>query len=398
MNKEELSIDIRFFLSLDETFSEEDSEIVYSPNNNQKQKLGAGISNLFTNTYVIDLATGTFKINMDEYPHLRFYCGRVFLLAQVVDLKNVDTIDPDLRNNIAAKEVYLICDDLLSLESFQISLQTPQHYLYGGVDQDIYLDALVWMHGVDPIKRSYDNKPNIFLNLFASPDSVLDFAKDSAVTILEKDLSIENKQYSSIYEGSFRLKGKIKIHLPYSACTSNYLILSLSPGVNVVTSDNSNEDNIRFQDIRELIACAVDSIDIMAENLIIQQREEEQYSFSFDLTIQVQGETEHNEMKDIEFQFYLSKDEKYDITDRSLEYSSDHFSELKYIDFQSSQTFSFSSDNLTLPTDLSEELCGNIFILILVDSEDVVVEPSEYNNVVSQNHNVKCFFGEKLII
>ena len=316
-----MSILVEFFLSIDQELSSEDSPIHFTPNSGQKSLLQDGIATVYRNDYPVELPEGGFVVNHHDHPDLKYYCGQTNLIVKISDNKNVISIDPDMRNNIYIQPVFVICNDFFSIKQFHIQLLPPQDKLYGGVDQRVWLQATLGKYG-DIIEQTPDGRTNLFLKIYVSPDAVLDVGKDAEVRIVALSDSIKNRVYGAI-ETELVLDGEITIRIPYSACMAQFMFVSISPGVHVTDIDMSMENNIKHQNISNIIGCAVDAVDIIAESFTISQTDiAHELSFELGVVIEISGDTmlDLSTNEAISLQFFLSADNVYDVEDKSLEY------------------------------------------------------------------------------
>ena len=74
----------------------------------------------------------------------RAFCGEVYMIARIWDLKSNPSIDPNLENNQKVTRVLFACEnDFRALQSFSISSVAPQYKLYSGINVVVSFSATI---------------------------------------------------------------------------------------------------------------------------------------------------------------------------------------------------------------------------------------------------------------
>ena len=53
------------------------------------------------------------------------------------------------------------------------------------------------------------------------------------------------------------------------------------------------------------------------------------------------------------------------------------------------------SEKIHFPADIPEHLCGDVYVLAVLDYMNDIIEPSEYNNVYAVQYHVQCLYGKQ---
>ena len=52
------------------------------------------------------------------------------------------------------------------------------------------------------------------------------------------------------------------------------------------------------------------------------------------------------------------------------------------------------TEKMEIPPDIPEHLCGDVFILVIMDDHNHIIEPDEFNNVAAVSYRTQCSHGE----
>ena len=161
MSPNELSMTINGYLSIDDVKDVEDIPVIVRPTTQQTGFLKAGIENNVAENAVIDLSGDDITVEMLNHPEVKPFCGKVFLLMEIVDLKHTGNanIDPVLGNNVWSQESTLRCaGDFIGLGGFSLMSLPPQLILYSGINLTVHFTAAVWNFGSSTLPRSLDGR------------------------------------------------------------------------------------------------------------------------------------------------------------------------------------------------------------------------------------------------
>ena len=295
--------------------------ITYSPD--QRFILKRGITTNQPSDYEITINGANLKIDLTENPEWTFYCGNLFLVVEIKDLKNVPPIDPNPANNVAVYPVAMECEgDQISVTEFSVAPRLPQAVVYSGVDVEMDLSLMFWNNG-DHIFQHPDGRQNFFLSAYMSDDTSLDLDLDAAIQIFSVSPEIESQLNSDLLtDDSMYLNGRITLHFPLSACTLTYLIFEIHTGVHTIEKEKSYINNLRYMDVTSIIKCSIDYVDFSVSSFSLDSgsvvvQPGSTYNFSMTASVAASGTSMADQ---VTYQFYLSNDEKFDSEDLSFDF------------------------------------------------------------------------------
>ncbi len=400
----ELSVGLNIALSLDPVLSQDDAQLTVALTSDQRTQLQRGIPEIIRNPYNVQLNGAYLKVDTMNNPDLLYYCGLVYVIVELEDRKTNPGMDPNLRNNVWFHRVTLECrGDILSLARFGFSTLSPQMSIYSGLNLWVNFEAELQYFG-DTLPARNDERYNLLLRAYMSPDEELDLSYDSAVEIvyLPEEMTNQLQQYMS-HGTTVHLNGPIMIHVPLSACTSQFLLLSVYGGVAVAEKDQILENNLRSLDVSGVVKCSTDYIDIWIKSFALPLGDilYPGVPFPFELltSVTLSGEagpigTDGEPLFD--FQFYLSHNESWDASDIALGFKG------RDQRYNLSGSFRITTD-ITLdsevelgvvPRDISRTHCGHVYLLVVMDTNMAWEEMSEYNNVWAKEVRVHCLNGK----
>ena len=313
------------------------------------------------------------------------------MIANITDMKNIPSIDPDLHDNYWIQQITLECPtDLLAVQTFRISPHFPEVNLHSGLPLRVDVSAVVWNFLSEDVPSDADGRAHIQLSLYLTPTPELDMLTAAPVEIVDEEQIASNLTTRLVAGSAVTIQGPLRVALPKSACTSRYLALLVTPGAHVVGTDGVTENNVRFLDIAPVLRCSKRYIDlklIQEDFSISPSPDPSSYSFSLKVMIELE---KHPAIGDSEtplfdIQFYVSLDKYLDGDDFRLGFQpgSTLLSKLK-MSVATSQTLNLDSGNgnyIMMSPDLPPGLCGSVFLLVVVDDAHTIYERSEGNNV-----------------
>ena len=402
---DDLSISIEMYLSTDASLSADDSPLDVRLTSTQTAVLRSPITTSLPSPHMLQVPGQYLKLPILDHPENKMYCSHSYILVKVIDAKNQPSIDPNLANNVYAHPIHMTCtSDLLSIVSFAVATQPPQDIIYSGLDVTVHLELVIHNDGAD-VDASTPDRPNIHLRAYISDDLEFNPQLDSSVQIAVNSDEVRQKLHGAFPSGQQQdLSGPATIHIPLSACTSPYMLLFLHPGVALTTKDHVLENDMRYLDISSLIHCSSESVDLTVVSFslplgsLLQPGNE--VDFHLRITVDVNGQRTIGGPGEpaILFYFYLSRDETWDDSDFRLQYSVYKQAAVlgTKFDVVTNVTLDSNGEQLTIPGDVPMEVCGNVYLLTVLDPGSAFQEMSEYNNVHTHPVLVSCQNGECL--
>ncbi len=400
-------MNIYAYLSIDSKIDSSDLALDVRLTPNQQAILELGISANVPRTHTVDVDGDVvgdgLLVPINANPHAKVFCGATNLIVQIVDMKKT-SIDPNLDNNIWVQEVVLACTgEILAFKDFSLQPLPPQLKLYSGVELIVRLKATIWNYGSTTIPKSLDGRLNIFIEAYLSPDQILDAKTDSKAEIREMDISIIREMTKQVGPNqAFNIDGIITLFIPLSACTSPYLLMQILPGLQITTKDRILDNNMRILDMTTLMKCSMDIIDFSVSSFSlpggVDLYPEDSMSFKLVGRVQSIGDiTVDSTSKAItSFQFYISRNKTWEAADRDLIFTGvDQNNALKRV--YSGDTYvvlDSVAEKLVIPGDIQGELCGNVFLLAVMDNKKESEENSEYNNWFALPIIIHCAHGK----
>lgn len=399
----DLSISVEMYLSTDQSLSSDDEALDVPLTSTQSAVLRSAVSSSLPSPHSIQVPGQYLRVPLLTAPHNQRYCGQSYLLVNIVDNKNQPSIDPNLENNVHAHQILLDCDsDFLSIVSFKVTPVAPQNVIYSGLDVTVDLELEILNSGPN-VDVSNDGKPNIEIQAHISADTKYDPLLDSSVAFTFNLEETRQKFIEAFPSGSTRLiQGPVTAHIPLSACTSPYLLLSLHHGVTLTTKDHVLDNNLRYLGVSSLTKCSSQSVDFSVSSFGLplgsRLNPSDQYPYHLTASIGIRGEMTvgSSVQPALTFQFYLSKDNVWDSGDLDLRFTGLEQAAALRTEFTSQANVGLNSqtEQLAIPGNISEELCGNIYLLVVLDPDAIVEEMSEYNNVYPWPVMVNCLYGQ----
>jgi len=338
------------------------------------------------------------NLEMTKYPRRRFYCGDIYLIAEV---KVVSATDPVTENNVFAHRVIVPCPlDTLAFEEFKVKLNLPQRIIYSTVNMTFTFTASIRNWGTDAIPASVDGHPNIYMKAYMSSNRELELGYDAEVSLVTLNPRMVGQLDERLGSSErLQLNGRVWGVLPAAVCTSPYLFMKIDGGSRV--TDVIPEDNVRYIDLSKKIRCNMNYIDFSVKSFSLPDGSTltPGSSFAYELAtmIEINGDRSvgNTSMPVFTFQFYVSRDQTLDSTDESLGYSGREQGPILTREFRETAVVSLDSANETLhlPTLLDPWLCGKVYLLAVIDSLNWFEEMSEYNNIFAHEVTVNCQYG-----
>lgn len=283
--------------------------------------------------------------------------------------------------------MHLDCQfDSWALDNFSIKSIYPQDIIYSGTNVVVDLTVFILYYQTALAKST---NPNYHLEFYMSPDRSLNTDLDSKVPVTKGLDDIYAKAVDLIPSNSpIEISAPIEINIPFSACTSRYLILSIHKGVDVLTKDNIFDDNLRYVDIYDFLKCSVNFVDFSVQNFVLLDGDNiqtgQELTFQLSISIALDGTATVGNGVDpvMNFQFFLSTKQILDESAINLNYTGkEQMAALTNTFYGSIYISANSQDEKIIIPAVHEEYYGDIYLLVLLDADGVNEEQNEYNNV-----------------
>ena len=395
------NIRIQIYLSDDEYLDAGDLSLDVTPDAAQMSTLKAGVPRSMSSPQELTLNGEKLNLEMDKYPLRRYYCGRVYLIAEV---RVASPVDPNIENNVLAERFDVLCEnDTLGFANFQLKPDLPQRNIYITVDMTFTFFAQIMNCGSDAILASVGGRTTIDMKTYMSTDRKLDLGYDAEVELVTLNPKMIGQLKERIPGKSYiTLHGKVRGMLPESMCTSPYLFIIVSGGSHV--TDSVPENNVRYIDLSSKIRCKTNYIDFSVKSFSLPDGATlilgASFGYQLTATIEVDGDRSVGNTSTplFRFQFYVSRDMTLSDSDLSLEYGGMEQEAALMHEFRGTGQVSLDSGSemLHLPVDLKPSMCGRVYVLAVVDSLDWYDELSEYNNVLAHEVTMRCLHGKLL--
>lgn len=390
----EPNIQIQIYMSIDRHLDAGDMSLDIKPDTQQMITLREGISSSQT----LILSGTNLNLEMDKHPQRRYYCGQIYLIAEV---KIKTPIDPNVENNANATSVYVLCKgNTLGFAKFQLNPDLPQQIIYSAVNTTFTFTVNIMNWGSEPLPASIDGRPNINMKTYMSSNRELELGYDAEVTMVTPNARMIGQLKEQIPGmKKILLYGKVMGVLPEAVCMSPYLFLVINGGSRAM--DVIPEDNVRYIDLSEKIRCNINYVDFSVKSFSLPGGStlSPRTSFAYQLAAKIELNGDRsvgNTSKPLfRFQFYISRNMIPDDSDLSLRYGGEEQEATLTRVFRETEVVSLNSgtEKLHLPAGIDPWLCGNVYVLAVVDSLDWYTELSEYNNIFAHEVTVKCLHG-----